>query len=173
MYLYQQADINRLMDSSRPLTALMNRWIEAAESSITDLGYDDWKAEQRRLRKASGTHAAAGKTEMSFDPSEYYIAEGSEPPIAERCNVPACRHADDDELVRCESCGQMSCLGHAQRHSDGDICLGCRGKELRAMSVCCHALGDLTDLMVKGRISGAAAAQKMFEIVKTLEKWDV
>lgn len=50
IYDYQQSDIDRLTDTSRPLTPLMKQWIEEAEMSRTDLGYDDWKALRRSKR---------------------------------------------------------------------------------------------------------------------------
>lgn len=125
------------------------------------------KRKKRAAKKAAKKHAQAMLMKLSESARKYF---GD---CARKGNAAMTPAQRKDDLVRCESCGQMSCLGHAQRHSDGDICFGCRDKELSAMSVCCYSLADLTDLMVQGRISGAAAAQKMFEIAKTLENWDV
>ena len=91
-------------------------------------------------------------------------------PKPERCNV---KHCQDEGLWQCEACLHATCDRHAKHHAGMDLCLGCHVKELGAMAACCHSLGDVTDLMVKGTISASEAAERLMVIANELSEWDV
>lgn len=97
----------------------------------------------------------------------------AEAPAPERCNVSGCDHADDDNLLVCDSCSRPTCHAHARKHEHFALCFTCGLKEVKALALAAGLAQIVVSKMFTASITASSAVEQLIAIAEEVDTWEV